>query len=76
MRYENPPFQGLSEARRGKKVSVFFSHSNRRGGVPSGAAAFIAILKRWTSLLNIQIYPFFTGNAHYQGERQERSFTL
>jgi len=26
-------------------LKYFFSHSNRRGGVASGAAAFIAILK-------------------------------
>jgi hypothetical protein len=28
-----------------RRFEVFFSHSNRRGGVASGAAAFIAILK-------------------------------
>jgi hypothetical protein len=31
--------------------------------------------KRGTSLLNIQIYPFFIENAQYQGEHQDRSFT-
>jgi hypothetical protein len=36
---EGPPPQGLSEARRGKEV--FFQLLIRRGGAPSGAAAFI-----------------------------------
>jgi len=40
----SPP-QGLSEARRGKRVSAFFSRGIRRGGVPSGAATFIAVVK-------------------------------
>jgi hypothetical protein len=44
--FESHPPQGLSEARRGKKVSAFFSHLNRRGGAPSGAAAFIAMVKK------------------------------
>ena len=39
--YDGRPLQGLSEARRGKKVIAFFLHVNRRGGVPSGAVAFI-----------------------------------
>ncbi len=52
-RYENPnvyfdgsPPQGLFEARQGKAVSVNYSSFIRRGGVPSGAAAFIIIIQK------------------------------
>jgi len=39
----SPP-QGLSEARRARKLQ-HFSQVIRRGGAPSGAAGFIAIVK-------------------------------
>jgi hypothetical protein len=41
---EDPPPQSLSEARRGKEIVLLFIELLiRRGGVPSGAAAFIAM---------------------------------
>ena len=55
------PPQGLSKAWRGTTVSAFFSHLNRRGGVPSGAAAFIPIVKM-DNLPEYPKYPFFIEN--------------
>jgi hypothetical protein len=52
---ESPP-QGLSEARRGWTILAFISHLNRRGGVPSGAAAFIAIVSDELSVYRISLF--------------------
>ena len=49
MRYDSPPLQGLSETWRGKQFLEFFSHLNRRGGVPSRAAALIVMGERGIS---------------------------
>jgi len=58
--YEGLPPQDLSEARRGNELFCIFLSPIRRGGVPSGAAAFIVTgnieVQTLTSYLDFPIF--------------------
>ncbi|GEM_PF-5562787 len=64
--FEGHPPQGLSEARRDKVVVKIFLLLIRRGGVPSGAAAFIinGILGKHSIAFALQIFQDRIG-IHY-----------
>jgi hypothetical protein len=53
-----PRIRASLEVRRGKVVYCIFSHLNRLGGAPSGAAAFIAMVKDEPALIISDFFDF------------------